>query len=432
MMQKLEYPSVGETLYQDTLPNGLRISVLTKPGYTRCFAMFAADYGGADRRFRLNGEETDTPAGIAHFLEHKMFDMPDGTDALSLLAANGAQPNAYTSSGITAYHFESTDHFFENLRILLRFVSTPWFTDASVAKEQGIIGQEIRMYEDSPDHVIYKELLRCLYDHHPVREDVVGTVDSIAEITPDTLYRCHGIFYRPCNMALAVAGDVDPEAVRAAALEILPADGGERPLHEYGAPESAFPVRQRFLRAMEVSAPQFMIGAKVPVPSSGAGLQRTLIVCSIALRYLYGPSSPFYSRLYADGLLNTDFFADLDHVAGTMTVVAGGESRDPEAVFGLFAAEAEQAAEQGLDGARFRRVRKARYGSSVRALTSFAGMCASLVKGTFCGFNCLDDFAVSESVTEAEVRDFIREYLARDRFAMSVIVPAGKEDTDHA
>ena len=222
MMQKLEYAAVGETLYRDTLPNGLQISVLTKPGYTRCFAMFAANYGGADRRFRLNGAFIDTPPGIAHFLEHKMFDMPEGEDALSLLAANGAQPNAYTSSDVTAYHFESTDHFFENLRILLRFVSTPWFTEASVAKEQGIIGQEIRMYEDSPDHVIYKELLRCLYDHHPVREDVVGTVESIAQITPDTLYRCHSCFYRRnARMRLRGAG-IRP--ARQAALS--PGDGG--------------------------------------------------------------------------------------------------------------------------------------------------------------------------------------------------------------
>ena len=428
MMQKLEYHAVGETLYLDTLPNGLKLSVLTKPGYTRCFAMFATDYGGADRRFRVNGEFIDTPSGVAHFLEHKMFDMPDGEDALSLLAANGAQPNAYTSSGITAYHFESTAHFYENLRTLLRFVSTPWFTEASVAKEQGIIAQEIRMCEDSPDHVVYNELINCLYDHHPVRDNVVGTVESIAQITPETLYHCHGIFYQPGNMALAVVGDVDPEAVRAAALELLPADGGEPPVRDYGAPETPFPAKPRFLRAMEVSAPQFMLGAKVPVPASGAELQRALIVCTIALRYLYGQSSPFYSRLYADGLLNTDFFTELDHAAGTLTVVAGGESRDPEAVFAQFVAEAEKAARNGLDPAYFRRVCRARYGTRVRALSSFAGMSAALVDSAFRGYNCLDDFAVSASVTEAEVLGFIRETLTGDRFAMSVIVPgAGKE-----
>ena len=134
MMTKYEYPGVGETLWRSTLENGLRVSVITKPGYTRCFAMFATDYGGADRRFRLGGEYIDTPAGVAHFLEHKMFDMPEGDNAMTLLASNGAQPNAFTSSGMTAYYFESTEGFYENLETLLRFVSTPYFTPESVQK----------------------------------------------------------------------------------------------------------------------------------------------------------------------------------------------------------------------------------------------------------------------------------------------------------
>ena len=257
-MQKIEYPSVGEVFYCDTLPNGLKLSVIPKPGFARCFAQFATRYGGADRRFRLGGSFIDTPMGVAHFLEHKMFDMPSGDNALAVLAANGAQPNAYTSSGVTAYHFESTSGFDENLRMLLKFVSTPYFTDESVRKEQGIIGQEIRMGEDDPDRVIYDELLRCLYDHHPVRDSVAGTVESIAEITPETLYNCHRIFYNPGNMALAVVGDVDPEAVRDAAVEILPAEAGEVPGRDYGAPEGPLPAKARFTRAMAVSAPQFL------------------------------------------------------------------------------------------------------------------------------------------------------------------------------
>ena len=227
MMTKYEYPGVGETLWRSTLENGLRVSVITKPGYTRCFAMFATDYGGADRRFRLGGEYIDTPAGVAHFLEHKMFDMPEGDNAMTLLASNGAQPNAFTSSGMTAYYFESTEGFYENLETLLRFVSTPYFTPESVQKERGIIGQEIRMCEDNPDYVVYDELMRCLYAHNPIRDSVAGTVESIAAITPETLYSCHKIFYNPSNMCLCVAGDVDPRRVEDAARRILPAEAGE-------------------------------------------------------------------------------------------------------------------------------------------------------------------------------------------------------------
>ena len=328
-MRKLEYPAIGETLYRETLPNGLRLSVITKPGYTRSFAFFATEYGGADRRFRLNGEYIDTPMGVAHYLEHKMFDMPEGDNALSRLAANGAQPNAYTASGITAYYFESTANFDENLRMLLKFVSTPYFTKES-------------MTEDDPDNVVYDELMRCLYANHPIRDPVIGTIGSIAEITPETLYHCHQIFYHPGNMSLAVVGNVDPEAVRAAALEVLPSKPGPVPERDYGAAETPLPLKPRFLRAMEVSAPQFLLGAKLPPAKRGDALLRQKLLADLTLSCLYRQSSPFYNRLYEQGLINADFFADIDYAADTMTLLAGGESRNPEAVLSAFTADAGQ------------------------------------------------------------------------------------------
>ena len=426
-MQRLDYPKVGETLWLDTLPNGLRLAVAVKPGYTRSYAAFTTCYGGADRRFRYGGEFIDTPMGVAHFLEHKMFDMPDGDNALATLAANGAQPNAYTSSGLTCYHFESTDNFFDNLRELLRFVSTPYFTDESVAKEQGIIGQEIRMCDDSPDYVIYDELMRCLYDHHPIRDSVAGTVESIAEITPETLYRCHKIFYNPGNMVLTVAGDVDPEAVRALALEVLPGEAGEVPLSDYGEPEGLEPVKPRFEKAMAVSAPQFLVGVKLTPGLTGDALLRQKLVSGLALHYLYGQSSPFFSRLYAEGLLNADFFVDADSAAGTVTLLAGGESRDPEAVLGEMMRTAADAAKDGLDPAYFSRTLRAGYGGRVRALSSFSGLCASLTDGAFGGYNAMDAFAMSATLTAEEIRSFIAENLTPERAAMSVINPVGRD-----
>ena len=432
-MRKLEYPAIGETLYRETLPNGLRLSVAVKPGYTRSYAFFATEYGGADRRFLLDGRFTDTPMGVAHYLEHKMFDMPEGDNAMASLAANGAQPNAYTASAVTAYHFESTENFAENLRMLLRFVSTPYFTAESVAKEQGIIAQEIRMGEDDPDHVVYDELMRCLYARHPIRDPIIGTEESIAEITPEILYSCHKIFYNPGNMALAVVGDVDPEAVKDAALELLDAERGPVPARDYGQPEDAGPARARFSRAMEVSAPQFMLGAKLPGDGKGELLLRRKIISDVAVTCLYGPSSPFFNRLYADGLVNSDFFADLDYAAGTMTLLAGGESRDPEAVFAAFTAEAEKAAAEGIDPAYFSRVMRSGYGSRLRALSSFGGLAASLADADFGGYNCLDAFSVLETVTQEEIRTFIGEHLAPERFAMSVIeAPTGGKGGSNA
>ena len=187
-MNKHEYPNLGETLYEEVLPNGLSVLVAVKPGFRKNAAFFATRYGGADRRFKVNGEWIDTPAGVAHFLEHKMFDMPDGRNVLSDFAALGASPNAFTGTGHTAYYFTGSENFMENLRLLLTYVSTPYYTEESVAKEQGIIGQEICMGEDSPGYAGYFQLLSALYDHHPIRENIAGSVESIAQITPETLY----------------------------------------------------------------------------------------------------------------------------------------------------------------------------------------------------------------------------------------------------
>ena len=235
-MECKEFSRVGERMYSRVLDNGLHVFVFPKPDFQKSYAFFAANYGGMDMRFRLEGKEYDTPAGVAHYLEHKMFDTQEG-NALQDLAANGASPNAFTSSAITGYYFESTDKFEENLKILLSFVSVPWFTQESVDKERGIIGQEIGMIEDNPDWRVYTNLMAGLYASHPVRVSVAGSVESISHITPDTLYACHRAFYVPCNMALCVAGNVDPEQVCRLAREVLPKAPGSAAGRDYGPPE---------------------------------------------------------------------------------------------------------------------------------------------------------------------------------------------------
>ena len=211
-MKETFYERIGEAVCRERLTNGLEVCVVPKPGYAKKYAFFSTRYGGMDTRFCLDGQWLNTPAGIAHYLEHKMFDTREG-NALQELAKNGAEPNAFTANAMTAYYFDSTEHFEENLRILLSFVSIPYFTDESVAKEQGIIGQEIRMIEDNPDWQIYTRMLRAMYHRHAARTSIAGTVESIAEITADTLYDCHKAFYTPANMILTVVGDVDPEEI---------------------------------------------------------------------------------------------------------------------------------------------------------------------------------------------------------------------------
>ena len=220
-MKQTFYERIGESVYREVLPNGLQICVVPKPEHAKKYAFFATRYGGMDTRFCLNGKWLDTPAGIAHYLEHKMFDTKEG-NALQELAKNGAEPNAFTSNAMTGYYFDSTEHFEENLEILLSFVSIPYFTEESVAKEQGIIGQEIRMIEDNPDWQLYTRMMQALYQKSTARTSIAGTVESISHITAETLYDCHKAFYTPSNMVLTVAGDVEPEEVVRIAREILP------------------------------------------------------------------------------------------------------------------------------------------------------------------------------------------------------------------
>ena len=258
-MEKLEFARVGETMYHEKLENGLNVFVFPKPDFQKGYAFFATNYGGMDMRFCLGGEWHDTPAGVAHYLEHKMFDTQEG-NALQDLAANGASPNAFTSNDITGYYFDSTEKFEENLRILLSFVSVPWFTQESVDKERGIIGQEIGMYDDDPDWKVFINLMTALYQNHPIRVNVAGSVESISHITADTLYACHKAFYDPANMVLCVAGPVDPERICQVAREILPKEAGPIAVKDYGEREAPQAAQNYIEERMEVSAPLFKMG----------------------------------------------------------------------------------------------------------------------------------------------------------------------------
>ena len=190
-----------------TLPSGLTVLCRTMPGYSSVHAIYATSFGSIHRNFTLDGKEVVLPAGTAHFLEHKMCETPKG-DSFSFYAKTGASANAFTSYDRTCYLFSATQKIDENLDILLGMVGKPWFTKATIAKEQGIIGQEIKMYDDSPDWRLLNALFRCLYADHPLRDDIAGTVESIAELTPQMLYNCTKAFYAPSNMVLSVAGKI--------------------------------------------------------------------------------------------------------------------------------------------------------------------------------------------------------------------------------
>ena len=417
-MRRTEYPDLGMAAYASTLPNGLSLYVVPRPGWRKCRACFVTDYGGADRRFSLEGEVHDTPAGVAHYLEHKMFDMPDGS-VDDVFAARGASANAYTSETVTSYHFTCTDKFEEDLRTLLEYVSTPYFTPETVEKERGIIGQEIAECEDDPGYAAYMGCMGLLFGAGPLGGSVVGTAGSIADITPEILAACHKAFYVPANMALCAAGDIDPDTVERIAAEVLPAERASLPERDYDPDPGPEPLEKRCSRTMDASAPLFCAGLKLGPAAKGPGALTERLTAELAMRCLWGRSAPAYLELYEKGLLNDSFRFEPAYAAGVGYIYLEGESSDPEAALaGLLAA-----AERDMDPAFFQRQKKALYGGFLRMLDDFWELTESLADGCFSGFDALAAPQALEGIGPADVTAWVREHIRPERFALSVVRP---------
>ena len=279
------------------------------------------------------------------------------------------------------------------------------------------------MVADSPGFVLYNNLLRCLYATNPVRDSVAGTVESIAEITPEVLTSCHRVFYNPSNMTLAVVGNADPAAVIEMAESILPAAPGEVPQRDYGEAETPLPHQPSSDVQMEVSAPQFLLGAKLAPAEKGRARLRQSLIGELSLQYLLGSSAPLYNRLYADGLLNGDFEYELDYTAGTAMLLVGGESRDVSGVADAFRAEVDRLAQSGVDKALFENTRRSYYGAMLRVCGSFSALAQSLVSSAFADYCPLDIFEELQTIRAEDAAAFIAENFEAKKLALSVVRP---------
>ena len=311
-MERIEHAScrLGEAYTTVVHPSGLSVYVYPKK-MTGIYALFATNYGSLDSTFSVDGKDETLPDGIAHFLEHKLFENEDGTDAFSAFSSLGADANAYTSYGRTAYLFSCTEHFGEALEELLRFVTTPHFTEASVKKEQGIIAEEIRMYEDSPWDRCQRLLFCALYHSHPIRKNICGSIKSIGEITPSLLYQCHRVFYHPSNMVLIVCGDVTEEQVMAVVDGVLPREVKPHTLERVLPEEPPTVAKQRIECRMQVSKPLFCIGIKDPVlvADPKERLRRDAAM-TLLDEILFSRSGELYSALFEEGIITPSFFGD--------------------------------------------------------------------------------------------------------------------------
>ena len=421
------YQKLDETLYSTTLSNGLRILVVPKPGFSRKSAYFITDFGAIHTKFSLDGQDYSTPAGVAHYLEHKLFDMP-GRDVSAEFAAYGAAVNAFTSYDLTAYYFSCTENFDPCLRLLLEFVSTPYFTDESVEKERGIIDQEIAMNMDDPNTRVFENLMEAMYGAHPIRVPILGTEESIRQITPEILYTCHRAFYTPENMLLCVMGDVDPHAVCAAAEDILGVERKNAAIKATLPTEDLLcPEKQRCDR-MEIPMSSFYLGFKCPpVPKGQEGIRQE-VIGDLAAEVLFGEASELYLKLYEEGRIDSSFGGGFEVLDGCSILTCGGDSDDAQQVRSAIIAQARSIAEAGVAESDFLRLKRSAMGRRIRDLDSFSSTCFRLCAYACDGFDYFNFPQIYETVTVDHVRAFLAQFVAEENCAISIIHPI-KEDT---
>ena len=427
---------MNDTIYTDALlgesyreirhPSGLTIRVLHKDGYKSSDALFATKYGSIDTKIaRPDGSFRAIPEGTAHFLEHKLFESED-LDAFERFAKTGANANAFTAFDMTAYLFSCADRFSENLEILLDFVQSPYFTEETVQKEQGIIGQEIRMYRDFADWEVEFNLLRALYHHHPVRIDIAGTEQTIAEITADLLYDCYRNFYDLHNMVLAVAGKATAEEVLAVADKMLKPASGKAAVREF-VPEPSAPARDYIEEHLPVNVPQFMLGFKEAVRTPER-TEKEALCTEILLDAIAGRSSALYKRLLDEGLINTGFGTQYFYGFGYANCEFSGESADPQRAAAEIRRAVAEIRKTGISREAFERARRKHYGRIVMRFNNTDDVAYDLVETYFMGTDPFAQARLCRELTLEDANARLAEILDDDTAALSVILPKdGKE-----
>ncbi len=423
---KIENKKLKETMYIGEHETGLGVFVIPKKGCVKKYATFATKFGSVNNCFVPLGEKEEytIPDGVAHFLEHKMFEQSDGTNAFDKFALYGANANAFTSFNHTCYLFSCTEHFTESFEHLLSYVQDPYFTKENVEKEQGIIGQEIRMYDDDGQWVVMFNLLKALYHKNPVRIDIAGTVESIAEIDKDVLYKCYNTYYNPSNMVVCVVGDVDPDEVFESVEKVIKKD---RPS---GAVKSIFTdepnsVCQKYIEAKaSVSIPLFNIGFKDNYLKEGDELLKREIAVEILSRILFGRSSKLYTSMYEEGLINENFGTDNSTEREFACAVITGESENPELVKDEIMSEIAAKRQNGIDADEFERVKKAFYGSYLRGFNNVETIGNIVTRYILGGINIFNFGNVFENVDLDYITEVFNEIYTEENMAMSVVFPS--------
>lgn len=424
-MEQIHYDRLQETLYHEVMDNGLQVYVLPKPAFKKAYATFATKYGSVDNHFRVEGgEETRVPDGIAHFLEHKMFEEPEG-DIFATFASNGASANAFTSFDQTVYLFSATENIETNLSTLVDFVQRPYFTDENVEKEKGIIGQEINMYADNPDWRVYFGLIEAMYAKHPVHIDIAGTIESISTITKETLYTCYNSFYHPSNMLLFVVGGVEPEKV----FSLIRSNQSAKSYGKQGEIERIFEeepeevATKRLETKLAVSIPKMMFGFKEKVEDlTGEASVKRDLTTKLMLDLLLGSSTILYQKLYDEELISDSFGHEFNSSPQYAFSAIGGDTKDPDLLLKRIKEEIDPMLKTGFAEKDFERARKKKIGGYLRMLNSPESIAHEFTRYQFRGGDLFEVLPIYESITLEEVNERLHKHVNWDQLAVSLVV----------
>ncbi|MCT4605352.1 MAG: insulinase family protein [Marinisporobacter sp.] len=429
-VKTIESKLLKEKMIVKELPNGLKVFFMPKEGYTKQYAIFATKYGSNESEFIIPGESevTKVPDGIAHFLEHKLFEEEEGS-IFEKFSELGSNVNAYTNFTSTCYLFSSTDRFYENLEVLMNFVQSPYFTDENVEKEKGIIGQEIKMYEDNPNWRVFFNGLKAMYHHHPVKVDIAGTVESISKITKEDLYKCYNTFYDPSNMIVFIVGDVDGEKVFSIIEKLQKKEEKVEAEIKRIYPKEPDTIVQNIIEErLDVSIPLFNIAFKdIENNLSPNELLKKNIGTKILLDMLFGESSDLYKNLYEEGLINDTFENEYTGKEDYAYSMLGGESKNPKKVLDKVFAYIEKLKKTGLNKEDFERIKKKHMGQHLSYYNSVEFIATTFVAYHFKDIHIFDYIEALKDMEFERIQKRFIEHFDEKRCVLSIISPKSFE-----
>jgi len=419
-MQLIENLKLEEKVYKEKLENGMTVMIIPRKNTQKKYVIWGTHYGSNESKFVVPGEEqeTEVPKGVAHFLEHKMFEQENGVNSLDVLTALGVEANAYTTNDHTAYLFECTDKFYEALDELMDYVQNPYFTDENVEKEKGIIGQEIMMYDDYPEWKVYLNTLEAMYHNHPVKLDITGTIETISHINKEVLYKCYNTFYNPSNMVLVVCGDFKPEAILEEIRKRLLTKEAVGEIKRIYPEEPKEVVKNYIEQNMEVSMPLFTIGIK-DTPSEEKVKKH--IAIEILLNMLLGRSSKLYKELYNEGIILAQPSLEYEFTEGYAHMLITGQATNPEKVFEKLKKEVANLIENGLNEEEFNRIKKMIYGGYVKEYNDVAETARMFLADSFKGINSFDYIDEISSVKTEYGYQILKEAFDEKQMVLSIV-----------